>query len=258
MTGNRYKPSRWKYRTTLLATTSCVVALGLSGCLLSRVSEVRNQFCEFEQNFEIEFGDQPSIRMNQPVMLDQDILWLTGAMPTETVLRPNGKTMTWVIEEAVTEPDPDNDLRLDLDFRQIDGEYKLSLVRMDPKFNAVMNPDYLDRETLLSTARDVCNTGLGFSMRSMEFDIPDQDIEQLPSRPEVLEMMGLPHDPVTADGGWTYRYRLKGSNDESQTAQFTVWFDEVSLRPLKMESHYSRYRTSADFVSRKLSMNVKL
>jgi len=58
--------------------------------------------------------------------------------------------------------------------------------------------------------------------------------------------------------GWTYRYRLKGSNDESPTAQFTVWFDEDSLRPLRMESRYSCYHTSADFISRKLSMNVKL
>ena len=38
-----------------------------------RGSVVRNQCCEFEQNFEIGFGDQASIRMNQPVMLDQDI-----------------------------------------------------------------------------------------------------------------------------------------------------------------------------------------
>ena len=244
----------------LLASVAGVTILaGLSGCMLDRVLEVRSQFCDFEQNFDLEFDQQPGVVMTHPVLLDQDVLWLIGAEPTEITTLPGSKTMTWVIEEAIAEPDPAYDLRFDLELRYVDEEYRLSQIRLDPKFNALLNPDNLDHETLLASAQDICETGLSFRMRSMEFDIPDKDLEQLPSLPEVLELLGPPHDLSAPGGGWTWRYRPKGGeSDESNTAQFTVWFDESSLKPLRMESQYWRYRSKADFSAKKLSMNVKL
>jgi hypothetical protein len=226
--------------------------------MLDRVLEVRSQFCDFEQNFAIKFDQQPGVVMTHPVLLDQDVLWLIGAEPTETAKHPGGKTMSWVIEEAIPKPDPAHDLRFDLDFRLVDEEYRLSQIRLDPKFNALLNPHNLDHETLLASAQHICETGLSFRLRSMEFDIPEEDLEHLPSRPELLELAGPPHELSAPGGGWTWRYRPRGASDESNTAQFTVWFDEVSLKPLRMGSAYGRYRSQADFTARKLSMNVKL
>jgi hypothetical protein len=242
----------------LSATLGISLSAGLSGCMLDRVLEVRSQFCDFEQNFDIEFDQQPGVVMTHPVLLDRDVLWLIGAEPTEITTLPGSKTMTWVIEEAIADPDPAYDLRFDLEFQYVDEEYRLSQIRLDPKFNALLNPDKLDHETLLASAQDICETGLSFRMRSMEFDIPEEDLEQLPSRPEVLKLAGPPHGLTAPGGGWTWRYRPRGASDESNTAQFTVWFDEISLEPLRMESEYGRYRSQADFSAKKLSMNVKL
>ena len=240
------------------ATVGVTLLTALSGCMLDRVLEVRSQFCDFEQNFDIELGHQPGIAMTHPVLLEQDVLWLMGAEPTETAIHLGGKKLSWVIEEAMAKPDPAYDLRFDMEFRLVEEEFRLSQIRLDPKFNALLNPGKLDHEALLASAMDICETGLSFRLRSMEFDISEEDLERLPSRPEVLELLGPPHELSAPADGWTWRYRPKGASDESNTAQFTVWFDDASLKPLRMESKYWRYSSKADFTAKKLSMNVKL
>ena len=255
-----FKAATSSLRTNLVLTSTVGIILltGLSGCMLDRVRQVRSQFCDFEQNFAIEFGAQPSVVMINPVLLDQDVLWLLGADPTLTVFGRESKTVSWVFEEAVAVPDSSHDLRFDMDFRLIDGNYRLHRISVDPKLNDWLSPDSLNREALLSSAQQICSTGLSFQMTSMEFDIPKQEIDQLPDRSELLASIGQPHDPLKDGGGWSYRYRVKGSTDDRQTAHFTVWFDEFTQKPLRMESQYWRYRGEADFSDNKLSLNMEL
>jgi len=245
-------------RLALASTAACVLTAGLSGCLLNRVVEVREQFCDFDQNFRIQFAESPQILMNYPVLLDRDILWLAGTVPTQRIDNPGELIMTYIIEEAIADPDPDKDISVELHFELLDEAFKLSQVRMDPKFSVFMNSEYMDEETLMASAQNICNTGWRFGSTGVEFDISQQDLDKLPGQAEVLELMGPPHNSPAREEGWTYRYRLKGDPNESRTARFTVWFDEVSQKPLRMESRYARYQTRADFVTKKMSMNVKM
>ena len=84
-------------RTTLWVSSSILLTMALSGCLFNRVSEVRSQFCEFDENFEIRFEDRTSIQIHKPTLLDKDILWLAGLAPTESVRNPDELRMTWII-----------------------------------------------------------------------------------------------------------------------------------------------------------------
>ena len=84
------------------------------------------------------------------MLLDTDILWLSGAPPTKTTKTADELTMTFVIEKVMSQPgylpDPANDIQVDLHFDRFDDEFKLRRVRMDPKLTTLMNPDFFDKE----------------------------------------------------------------------------------------------------------------
>ena len=251
-------PSSGYIRVVLLAALASGLTIALSGCLFNRVMEVRQQFCDFDSNFSVEFTESVTLHLAHPVILEKDILWLAGAEPTSVTRTGDLVTMVFVIEEDLPVPDPAQDIGFELDFARIGDDFGLTQIRMDPKLSTVLNPENIDRESLLNSADNICQTGLSFGSRSVEFDLDDQDLEQLPSRTEALAIMGPPHSLVDEGAGWTWQYRLKGHNESNNSARFTVWFDETSQKPLRMESQYARYRTNADFIAKKVSMNVEL
>ena len=54
------------------------------------------------------------------------------------------------------------------------------------------------------------------------------------------------------------QYKLKGDELSPMKARFTVWFDETGEKPARMDSQYSHFRTSADFINKKMLMKVKI
>lgn len=245
-------------RTAAAAALFLALTAGLSGCLLNRVVEVRQQFCDFDRHFEVHFGERPGVSLLRPVLLDSDITWLAGTAPTAFEKVPDGLIMAYQIEEAVPKPDPGRDIRVDFRFVLLDGAYRLEGINLDPKLSTVLNRDFLDHQTLLESAQNICQTRWGFGSTSLELDITDQQLELLPDRAELHELLGPPHALSDGGSGWIYGYRLKGSPEDGDSARFTIWFDDAGGKPLRLESSWSRYRTSADFEAKKLSMNVKL
>lgn len=241
-------------RTALAAVILSILS---SGCLFTRVKEVKNQACAFDENFEVQFGEIPSIIMKDPVLLDSDVLWLVGADPTHRMQKGGTLLMRYEIEEDLPKPNPDNDLRIDLEFVHVDDEFKLSRVLLDPRASRFFNESLLDGESLLNAAQEVCDAGLAPSISDMDIDISEEEIAMLPTRQEVIDLAGPPHALAEDNAGWTYGYRLKGNRDEGG-ARFTVWFDTGGQQPIRFESHYSRYRTVADLESKKLSMDIDL
>lgn len=249
--------SRTLERGKRTALAAVILSLLTSGCLFTRVKEVKSQACAFDENFEVRFGEYPTIVMKEPVLLDSDILWLVGAEPTYRMQMSDTLLMRYEIEEDLPAPNPDNDLRIDLEFVHIDDEFKLSRVLLDPRASRFFNESFLDDESLLSAAQEVCDAGLAPSITGMDINISEEEIAMLPTRQEVIDLVGPPHALSEDKTGWIYGYRLKGNRDEGN-AQFTVWFDADGQQPIRFESRYSRYRTVADLESKKLSMDIDL
>ncbi len=246
-----------------IVTALMVLLLLLSGCLLNRVVEVRDQFCEFDSNFELRFADQsgqdyPEINFLNPVLLDNDVLWMAGAAPTETRRTADGLSMIWIVDKVSALPEPDTEFRIIMNFNEFDDENKLSSIYFDPKLKVLMNPKFIDSESLLRGAENICSTGLGMNSTRMEIDISDQDLDELPSRQEMLEWLGAPLSWAEHENSYTYEFRLRNSNAVPQTARFTVWYDANGKKPLRMVSDYSRFSTSADFVSKKMQVRVSI
>ena len=229
----------------------------VSGCLFDRLLEVKAQACEFDQNFELQFGESLAVHFNEPVLLERDIVLIIGAEPTLRQETQDRLLLTYQIEEAVPEPDPDLDLHIGFDFRPADGAYRLSGILLDSKFGLIFNADYLDHATLHESAKLACETFLGPGMTSFELDISDLELAWLPSKAEILQLAGKPHATGESPDSWTYRFRLKGSQNKGDV-RFTVWFDEKGRAPVKLATQYARYRSTADLEARVISMDIDL
>lgn len=244
-------------RITVLTTAACL-SVAASGCLFNRVVEVREQLCEFDTNFAVDLSSATTVDMHNPVLLDSDILWLAGAQPTEVTESADGLSMLFIIEKVSAQPEPEQDLWVAMEFERSGDDQKLTQVRIDPKLRAMIGPENLDQSTIRSAAETVCEGGHGFLAKTVELEITDEEMEMLPSRAEVLEWIGAPLEEDENTRRMTYEYRLKNDEPEPRKARFSVWYDEAGIMPLRLVSQYSRFRTEADFETRKMIMKVDI
>jgi hypothetical protein len=251
--------SPWRTgRNLLLGTTAGLVTLGLSGCFINRAAEVQDQFCDFDSNFSLQFAESANFNFHNPVLLDKDILWIAGASPTHIEKNADDLSMLFVLEKAGPNPVAEDDIQVELKFDQIDEKYKLMNVRFDPKLNTLINPEMLDEATIDTATRNMCELGWSFASTKIVMDISDHNLDELPSRTEFLEWLGPPLESDEESGSFTYEYLLKGEESDRMTARFTVWFDDSGDKPVRMDSEYSHFLTSTDFVKKKMMMKVKI
>ena len=245
-------------RRVLLGVAAGCMALGLSGCFINRAIEVQDQMCDFDSNFSLQFADSANFNFHSPVLLDRDILWIAGASPTVMTSTEDELAMVFVLEKSGPNPRSEDEIRVDLNFDRIDDQYKLMNVRFDPKFNAMINPEFLDKAAIDTATQTMCELGWIFVSTKVEIDISDQDLDELPNRAEILDWLGPPLEADERNDSITYEYKLKGDEPDSMKARFTVWFDETGENPARMDSQYSHFQTSADFINKKMLLKVKI
>ena len=82
-------------KTSILIVLSVLI---LNGCILERIFRVKNQLCDFENNFQIEIAEGFRVLLKEPVMLDEDITWLAGAEPSRQISIGDELVMTYIAE----------------------------------------------------------------------------------------------------------------------------------------------------------------
>jgi hypothetical protein len=246
------------YRKSALIAVTASVVLGLSGCLVNRAAEVKSQFCDFDSNFSLHFAESAQVNFHNPVMLDKDILWLVDADPTETIVSDDGKRLVFIMEKSGPVSSPADDIQLELGFDLLDGKYKLANMTFDPKLNAMMNPDVMDQASIEAGSKLMCETGYSLASTEVELDLSGQAMDDLPNRQEILELLGPPLELNPVSGSMTYEYHLKGHQDDSLKSRFTVWFDDSGQNLARMESRYSHFHTTTDFLQKKMRVRMKI
>jgi len=246
------------YRKSALLAVTASLVLGLSGCLVNRAAEVKNQFCDFDSNFSLRFAESAEVDFHHPVMLDRDVLWLADADPTETIISGNEKRMIFVMEKSGPNPNPVDDIRVELRFDLLDSKYRLAKIQFDPKLNAMMNPDVMDRASIEAGSKLMCETGYSLASTEVEFDLSGQSFDDLPKRQEILDLLGSPFELDPVSGSLTYEYHLRGNQDDPLKTRFTVWFDDSGQNLARMESRYSHFQTTTDFLQKKMLVQLKM
>lgn len=248
-------------RCARLVVVGILAALLLSGCLITRLYAFKQQFCDFDRNFSFSLaGDGVHFVLHDPVLRERDILRLAGSEPTRVEQREQARILTYIFERipsgdedrVAAADDLAGELTVDLFFRAADGPPELERVRLEDRFAFIAAPGRLDQH-----ARNACHAQWRIFGLSGEIDLADADLSGLPTRDEVIEVMGPPVE--MRDGGRTliYVYRLRNSQPGARPYSFTLWYDAGGERLLRSRTRSIRITSTTDYIARKMRIETR-
>ena len=244
------KSSKLSSRAAALASTTAVFLFILSGCSLNRVMAVKKQFCDFDSNFSYSLSGRPEIVFANPVILDSDVEWVIGYEPTHILHEASGVVHSYVFEKLhATE---DQSFRFDLHYQLNGSEARLKSVQLPQQITSLDQFAVFDHGAeIAAAASKICNYRFRLALPSIEEDISPAQLETLPSREELIALLGQPGSGLE-EGALVYEYQIKGQTISEPAFRMAVWYDENGARPLHMEARYRMMGSRADFVQGKV------
>jgi hypothetical protein len=230
------------YRLIKLLIVFLSVALFLNGCILERILRVKNQLCDFEENFQIEISEGFHVFLREPVMLDEDITWLAGASPSEQQTIGEQLVMAYIAVRNGVHADDQYDLPIKLRFIRLDGEYRLKEGYLSKNLTAMLTD-----ELLTQIMQSVCKSEKSLIKQQIVIDISTLDRTLLPVRSEITGILGPPNPNKGIEHTLRYDYQLKNNDDADKETTIEIEFDESNQRILRIRVKYLRYNLDADF-----------
>ena len=216
----------------------------LGGCLLFRVYEFKEQFCDYQRNFRLLVGDEIELQLRHPVLLDSDMVWLLGAEPSYRDEVDGELELVYIIEKDLPQPDPAYALPLRLQFSRSDGDNRLSAGIIDKNLGSMITPGLID-ETMTHT----CDSQTSVADRNVTVDLSDLDPAAVPTRRAIEDALGPPNELLQQGHLAVYRFRLRNARPGVQKSRAEVWYGENGQRVRRVRFRYLRYELDADFVA---------
>lgn len=227
--------------------------LVLNGCILDRIFRVKNQLCEFDKNFQIEYSEGFRVILREPVMLDEDITWLAGAAPSQQRLVGDELVMTYNAERKWSKKDGKYDLPIELRFVRRDGEYRLKEGYLSKNLAHVLTGKLLTQIML-----SVCKSEKSLVKRQIKIDIRTLDRTLLPVRSEIIALLGPPNSNSTNEHQLVYDYQLNNNDSLDVAATIEINFDNADEKILRIKVKYLRYHLYADFEKGEAILSVDI
>ena len=214
----------------------------LNGCILERIFRVKDQLCDFENNFYIDISEGFRVLLREPVMLDEDITWLTGAEPSEQGFIGNELIMTYIAEKRGSQSDGQYDIPLEVRFVRIDEDYRLKEGYLSKNLT-----DVLTDELLTQIMQSVCRSKKSLAEQSVTIDIGAINRSLLPSKSELITILGPPNRNHGNGLNLGYDYQLKNNDSIDKIAAMDILFDRSGEMILRIRLKYLRYNLDANF-----------
>ena len=170
--------NRWQRLPVWLLLLASMLLL--SGCMLFRIVDFKQQFCDYQANFELLVGDVIELRMHHPALLDSDVVWLLGAEPTRREYQGNTLELVYVVEKDQPLASDEYAIPLRLRFRQVSGDFLLSAGVIDKNLGSVVTPGLID-ETVAHT----CDSQTSVANSNVTVDLSDLAPEGMPRRSDI-------------------------------------------------------------------------
>jgi hypothetical protein len=226
-------------RTVIILIT---ITLLFNGCILERIFRVKKQFCAFEKYFKIEISDGFRVLLQEPVLLDEDVTWITGAEPSESKFIGGELVMKYVAVKRGTPSNGQFDLPVELRFGRIDDDFRLKEGYLSKNLT-----DILTHELLTQIMRSVCKSDKSLINQRLTIDISALNRSLLPSRSEILSTLGPPNQNPGNVHKLAYVYQLKNNDTVDKVAAIEIQFDRFGERIIRIKFKYLRYNLNADF-----------
>jgi hypothetical protein len=182
------------------------------------------------------------VLLREPVLLDDDVTWLTGTDPTELEVTGDGLLMRYIAAKRGVISNDRYSLSVELRFVQIGGKYRLIEGSLGRNLTDVLTVDLLTQ-----CLESVCKSEKSFVHRTVLIDITNIDRSLLPSRPEVVEILGVPNRSPDDLFALSYEYHLQGVETGDKLATMDVHYMQQSDEIRRIKVKYLRYSLDADF-----------
>ena len=225
----------------------------LNGCILDRIFTVKNQLCDFDRNFQIEYSEGFRVTLREPVLLDDDITWLAGAEPTEQKFVGDELVMTYNAERESAKPGGLYDLPIQLRFVRLDGEERLKEGYLSKNLTHI-----LTGKLLAQIMQSVCTSEKSLVKRQIKIDIRTLDRTLLPGRREIVESLGPPNPIPAGEHKLVYDYQLKNTAAADLETTIEINFDGADEKMLGIKVKYLRYHLDVDFKKGEAVLSVDI
>lgn len=226
-----------------------ICCLGLSGCVYLRLLEVKKQLAKFDKYFEVEVTDSFTLHLNDPVIYDSDILYLTELNPSRTVENNKEKEFVYHFVKVEETPAPGNhDLIFTLSFNE---KKKLDTLVFSPIILKIVPARFLEL-----SIRAVGHGKVDRGKRQLKGDVDKvaQEGLEIPTYDKMIAVMGEPYEIVQKPDGKhaIFRYLLKtdsvgGKSEDRKKAVVDMRFDEQTKQLIKVSGNFAGMKISVNY-----------
>jgi hypothetical protein len=186
-------------------------------------------------------------------MRDEDITWLTGAQPSERTYVGNELVMTYIAEKIGASSNGYYDIPVELRFVRSNRGYLLKEGYLGKNLT-----DILTDALLTQIMQSVCRSEKSLAQQQITVDISTLKPNLLPSKTDIIRILGPPNRNAGDEQCLTYDYRLKNNAALDAVAVIAIQFDRLGETILGIKLNYLRYCLVADFQKGEAILKVNI
>jgi hypothetical protein len=221
-------------RAALYIGLLLIVSL-ISGCMYVRLLKLKAQLSDFDKYFELRDEQKLTMIFLDPVLLNDDIVWLLKSDPISREETEMGELWTYVFEKQYTgtkDEKGDFDIPLDMLFHK----KKLKEVRFPERFLK-----YFSQPLLAKMFRSMGNAEISKLSRTADSQFKGNNPLEIPTKGQIIELLGVPFSADSSDGKskLVYQYRVRKTASDPNKKEFRLTtkfvFQQGSDKLLKAE-----------------------
>lgn len=224
---------------------------GLAGCVWLRLLEIKNQLADFDEHMRAQVADRHFIvHLLHPVLTSDDFVYLTKLNPTRTESLAQGYRwfLDFRIDPAASKAQADKIITFAMSFTP---EHKLSAFDFSPLFLQMAPPVFLEAS--------IRSLGLGkVDQGKRQMKVDPEDLPKLtaglPSRTDILKVLGPPADQFPHEGLLILQYKFKAEakpvapeHEKRREAEAKLFFDPDKDELVRLSGRFAGLKLSIDY-----------
>jgi hypothetical protein len=228
-----------------------LLAVGLAGCVWLRLLETKNQLADFDKHVRVQVADNHFIlNLLHPVLLSEDFVYLTKLRPSRIEAIPHGYRwfLDFRIDPALSKQQAAKAIVFALTFTP---DHKLVAFDFSPLFLEMAPPLFLEAS--------IRSLGVGkVDQGKKQLKVDPEDLPKLsarlPSRKNIVEVMGAPAEEFPHEGLKVLLYRFKADAmpvepeyEKRRLAEAKLFFDPSTDELVRLAGRFAGLKLAIDY-----------
>ncbi len=231
-----------------------------SSCLLDRLIQLKKQLCSFEKNFHVRIhpdGSLSFIAVN-PVLLDKDIIKLTGEYPSKKEIKRGRLAYKYIFRKKDTGSDKQYDLSTTFFFKKLKRRYRLEEVYLDRNVTTIFSSKFVS-----DVLKSLCKSERNIPARRFIINLKNVDLKLLPDLEGIEKILGKHNRIETVDKKtdlYTYIFLQEFVDPLKKKIKnksiVKAYYNKKTKSLIRTHVKYLRYDIDVKFIEKKVVINV--